>query len=219
MERSIMSTVTKKANTGYDVDGQVVGSLKEVAELLGVARVTRKQLEEEYADVVTLVELSDDEWEETTNRVVTEDDEEDTEVDKDSVYSALSDDVVDITPEEVKESMPEFTELDELKEFIKDLDTPTLEYLAKGLGLTWKPTYHANIHRMRVAMEMQRYFFPELFVPKDNKKKKAKYGDLSTEELFSKADELKLDYKKSGNEAIDRMRVIMTLKDAGHLAE
>jgi len=207
---------------GYEVNGEVVTTLKQVAEKLGVDRVTSKDIQEggKYADQVNLVDLADEE-EDDVMEVVAEDTDEDDieEVNKDEIYSTVDKDDVDLTPEEVRASMPDFETLDELKEFIKDLDTPTLEYLAKGLGLEWTPTYHPNIHRMRIAMAMHRYFFPELFKPKETKKKKAKYGDYSTEQLFQMAKEHGITVKKSGNEPIDRMRAIMELKKAGHLPE
>ncbi|MNH11750.1 hypothetical protein D3C73_1353410 [compost metagenome] len=112
--------------------------------------------------------------------------------------------------------MPEFKKIEELKEFIRDIDTPTLEYMVRGLKLTWKPTNNISIHRMRVAMALQAFYFPELFKPKDPKKK-GKYGDLSTEELTTMAAEHKLEVPQSGNEPIDRMRLIMALKKVNAL--
>jgi len=192
---------------GYEVEGEVVTSLKDLAPLLGVSKVTSKDIAEggQYSDIVSVIDLDAE---------ITETEEE---FDKDTIYSTVSDDEVDLTPDEVLESMPEFENLDELKEFIKDLDTPTLEYLAKGLKLKWTPTYHGNIHRMRIAMAMHRYFFPDLFKPTDAKKKKAKYADYSTEDLEVMAKEAKVEYKESDNEAINRMRVIMALKESGQL--
>ena len=133
-------------------------------------------------------------------------------------YSALDpNEEITATPEQIKESMPDFENLDELKEFIKDIDTPTLEYLARGLRAEWTPTYNQAIHRMRVAQALHRYFFPELFKPKGDKKKKAKYGDLSTDRLFELVEEHNLRVNRSGNEPIDRMRAIMALKTVGVL--
>jgi hypothetical protein len=214
--------MAQQQKIGYEVNGEIVTTLKQVAEKLGVDRVTSKDIQEggKYADQVNLVDLSDEEEDNVVEVVAEDTDEDDTEeVNKNEIYSTVDEDDIDLTPEEVKASMPDFETLDELKEFIKDLDTPTLEYLAKGLRLEWTPTYHANIHRMRIAMAMHRYFFPELFKPKETKKKKAKYGDYSTEQLFKMAEEHGITFKKSGNEPIDRMRVIMELKKAGHLPE
>jgi hypothetical protein len=220
-----MATQTK---TGYEVDGQVFTTLKDVAEALGESKVTKADVEEggKFADQVALVDLNDEQWEnENLRNEVEEEDHpmERSQADTDEVYTALSEQDIknleSVDAEEIKSAMPTFENLDELKEFIKDIDTATLEYMATGLGLDWNPTYHQNIHRMRVAMAMQKHFFPELFQPKESKKKKAKYGDHDTDSLFSLAEEKKIEVKRSGNEPIDRMRVIMELKKAGILAE
>lgn len=201
---------------GYEIDGQVVATLPELADLLGVDKVTKKDVtgKGQYADLVAMVPLQ------------SEDDEAATEdnTDKEEVYTALSEEdmanLQEVDPEEIKSAFPEFEDNDELKAFIKDIDTPTLEYLATGLGLEWNPTYHQNIHRMRIAMAIQKHFFPELFQPKESKKKKAKYGDYDTEALYKMVEENKLEIAdRSGNDPIDRMRAISALKKAGVFAE
>lgn len=215
------------ANTqkvGYEVDGNVVPNLKELADLLGVEKVTQKDIKEggQYADLVGIVDLSSEDTEGTDTDKPEK--KAKAEVNTDEIYTALTEadmkSLESVTAEEIRSAFPEeFESNDELKEFIKDIDTPTLEYLATGLGLEWNPTYHANIHRMRIAMTIQKYFFPELFVPKEAKKKKAKYGDHDTDELFSIAKEANLEVKRSGNDPIDRMRVIMKLKEEGILVD
>ena len=199
---------------GYQVGDQVVTNLTEVAGLLGVGKITSKDVAEggKYADQVQLIDL-----EEAGSDPGTSDNGGDTGTDE--YYSALGDEEIQATPQELEEALPDFETLDELKEFIKDIDTPTLEYFAKGLKLDWTPTHHAAIHRMRVAQSMHRHFFPEQFKPKGDKKKKGKFGDLSTDQLFDMVKENKLNVKKSGNEPIDRMRAIMALKTVGVLAE
>ncbi len=247
---------------GYEVDGTVVETLKELAPLLGRDTVTKKQVAEEYQDIVSIVDLAeeeptddtentgndiepvdsstgdmermdadsesdDDGWDDKSVNTKEEDDkhpmERKDDVNKDEIFTELDEEaratLKDITPEEIKATLPEFKEEDELKEFIKDMDTATLEYLAVGMGLEWKPTYHANIHRMRIAMEFKKHFFPEKYQPKEPKAKKAKYGDHDTETLFKMASEAGIEVKKSGNEPIDRMRVIMSLKKEGVLSE
>lgn len=219
--------------TGYEVEGNVVTTLKEVSELLG-EKVTKADLQEggKFADQVGIVDLSDadttedENWDNEPMRTEPEQEKhpmEQPNVNPDEVYTALTAEdmknLESVDPDEIKSAFPEFEDIDELKEFIKDIDTPTLEYLATGLGLEWNPTYHKNIHRMRIAMEIQKHFFPELFKPKDKKGKKAKYGDYDTDTLFKMAEDGKVEVKRSGNDPIDRMRVIMKLKDAGILAE
>lgn len=237
-------------NIGYEVDGTVVWTLKELAPLLNVARVTAKDVEKggKYADMVSLVDLEALAEEESnkdskkdtsgvkksgkkTSNKSTSDNEEDDEaweneklkvdskeeshpmesdIDPDEIYSTVDDDEVDISKDEILETLPKFKDLEELKEFIKDLDTPTLEYFAKGLELTWTPTYHANIHRMRIAMAMHRYFFPEMFQPKEPKKK-ARFSDMSTDELVKQAKEVDKNLEVTKNDRINRMKAIMVL--------
>ncbi|QMV48425.1 hypothetical protein [Bacillus phage SPO1L3] len=204
----------------YEVEGKVVSTLKELSEVLG-EKVTKKDLSEggKFHEVVSLVDTEDEvavssQKEESSKEDPTEDQ------DNQEVYTALTEEdfanLEEVTEEEIKEGLPEFEELDELKDFIKDLDTNTLEFMAAGLGLTWNPTYHKNIHRMRVAMAIQRYFFPENF-KKAPKESKAKYGDYSTDELFKMAEENGIEVKRKGNEKIDRLQVINKLKKAGQL--
>ncbi|AGY47000.1 hypothetical protein CampHawk_122 [Bacillus phage CampHawk] len=204
----------------YEVEGKVVSTLKELSEVLG-EKVTKKDLSEggKFHDVVSLVDADDETETETAPQESKTSDEENDHEDQE-VYTALTEEdfanLEEVTEEEIKEGLPEFKELDELKDFIKDLDTNTLEFMAAGLGLTWNPTYHKNIHRMRVAMSLQRYFFPEKF-KKTPKETKAKYGDYSTDELFKMAEKNGIEVKRKGNEKIDRLQVINKLKKSGQL--
>lgn len=126
----------------------------------------------------------------------------------------------EVTKQEVLASLPAFQDLEELKEFIKDIDTPTLEFIATTLGCEWKKDDNKPIERMRMAMSLHRYFFPELFkANEEGKKKKAKYADMSTDDLFGIAADNNIDVQVSDHEAINRMRVIMALKGAGLLPQ
>jgi len=210
--------------TGYEINGEVVETLKELASIIGVDKISQKDVEKKYADQVNIVDLADEEWENQVHKKEVPEEKhpmERHELSPDEVFTALTDEdrenLKKVDPSEIKSAFPEFEDLDELKEFIKDIDTPTLEYLATGLGVEWNPTYHANIHRMRIAMGIQKHFFPELFVPKEAKKSKAKYGDYSTTDLFKMASEKDIEVTKTGNEPIDRMKVIMELKKNGVL--
>ncbi|WCS68542.1 hypothetical protein Goe16_01280 [Bacillus phage vB_BsuM-Goe16] len=202
----------------YEVEGKVVSTLKELSEILG-EKVTKKDLNEggKFSDVVSLVD-TEDEVEDTPQETETSNEETDNE-DRE-IYTALTEEdfanLEEVTEEEIKEGLPEFKDIDELKDFIKDLDTNTLEFMATGLGLIWNPTYHKNIHRMRVAMSLQKHFFPEKF-KKTPKEPKAKYGDYSTDELFKMAEEHGIEIKRKGNEKIDRLQVINKLKKEGQL--
>lgn len=210
---------------GYEVEGTVVETLKEVASMLGVSKVTTKDLEDgKYADSVSVVDLeeearkADENWENEARRNKPKHEKHpmESDIDPSVDFTTLTGDEPEISKEEVLESFPKFDNLEELKEIIRELDTHTLEYLAKGLELNWTPTYHVNIHRMRIAMSMHKHFFPELFEPKESKKK-AKYSDMSTKELMKLLEDNKLEFKASGNEAIDRMKAIMLLKSEGHV--
>lgn len=213
---------------------EVALTLQELAEKLGIPKVTKKDItgDGEFADLVSIVDVD-----ETGAGIhvegMDERDEEDVEDDDTPAEdweegypqgnaNTVDPDNIDITPEEVMDAMPDFEDsvdgLEEFKEFFKDLDTPTAEYIARALELDWKPTDHENIHRMRVSLALQHHLFPSQFKPKE-KKKKAKYGDLSTKQLFSLTSEHKLAVKKTGNDPIDRMRAIMELKKAGVLTE
>lgn len=210
-----------KEKVAYQVGEEVVETLAEVAALLGVSKVTTKDISEggKYADKVNTILASDEEDTEDIDPEDMEDEDEEDKGSSEGFYTALGDEEIQSTPEEIKESLPEFESLDELKKFIKDIDTPTLEYFAKGLNLEWAPTHNKAIHRMRIAQAFHRYFFPELFKPKEDKKKKGKFGDFSTERLYEMVEERKLNVKRSGNEPIDRMRAIHALKTVGALAE
>lgn len=141
------------------------------------------------------------------------------EVDKSVVYTTVDEsDLEGVSKEEILESIPKFKDLQDLKNFIKDIDTPTLEFMARGIGLTWSPTYHASIHRMRIALAMQRYFFPELFVPKESGNK-SKYGNYTTADLEKLAKENKVKWSKTSNERINRMKLITALKSSGFLPQ
>ncbi|MMZ43641.1 hypothetical protein D1872_52060 [compost metagenome] len=204
-----------KEQIAYQVGEDVLTSLTEVASKLGVSRVTSKDVAAggKYADQVQLLDLAaDDDLEEDGDEGETGSDK--AEGDAKEYYTALEDEEVKASKEELQAALPEFETVDELKEFIKDVDTATLEYFARGLELEWMKTTHPSIHRMRIAEALKRHFFPHLFKPKSDKKR-AKFGEYSTEQLFDLVKENKLKVERSGNEPIDRMRAIMALKTVG----
>lgn len=206
----------------YQVGEEVYQSLSEVARAINVSKVTMKDIESgKYSDVVSVIDLEQEEEldaleadggvEEVHDSHVHEIDDDEFE----KGYPVKKADEVELTPEEMAENMPEFENLDELKDFIKHLDTATMEYIAKSLHLEWKATDNPSIHRMRVAMSLHNYYFPNTYKPKTTEtKKKAKYGDLESKELYKMAREHSIRWKKTDNESINRMRVIMALKKA-----
>jgi hypothetical protein len=222
----------------YEVEGQYVADLKAVATVLNVPKVLKRDIQEGGAleGKVKLVNADQvgegiktegeaEEWDnfkaKTDEAIAKEVSEEVETVEEDDeepqMISYVRDEDIMNTKEEILEQLPEFKTLKEFKDWYKDIDTQTVEYFAKAIGLTWTATEHANIHRMRISMAMQRFFFPEMFKPKEGKKKKAKYGDLSTDDLFKMVTANKLDVKKTNNVPIDRMNAIMALKKAGKL--
>lgn len=175
-----------------------------------------EEAEETTTDVEEPTEESDEEWEDKNpirlkKEEPAEDEPHPMEREDEGNYSALDEDE-EVDAEEVKSLMPDFESLDELKSFIKDIDTPTLEYMAKGLGLTWKPTDHKNIHRMRVAMSMHEHFFPAKKKSKAESAKGGKYKDYSTDDLKKLLEDNNIEYKEYEDESITRMRMIMALK-------
>ncbi len=248
---------------GYEVDGTKVSSLAEVATLLGVSRVSRKDLKEGVLyPQVTLCDMSD--MEDTSDKADTSDvtqespnkdtvtAEEGTEEAKESdeaqesakeptpvevpdkeptpveepakvteepTAAVAQEEAPGMTIEEARNTFPKFDTLDALKEFITDMDTPTLEYMLTSLGGTWDKHDNPAINRMRIAQGLHRVYFPQLFKPTSKSKKKAKYGDFTTEQLKQMSASHKLVVPLSGHEPIDRMRLIMTLKAGGYLPE
>ena len=185
----------------YEVKGEVVSNLKEVAAILGVERVSRKDVLEggAYADQVNMRDLvesaeasstedtepmaleagpldiptvgdspldiptvgdedSKDSAAEATEMEGPTEVEETTEVPVEEATSSGT----SLTPEDARKAFPDFGTLEDLKSFIKDIDTPTLEYMASSLGCTWDHSYHPSIERMRIAQALHRSYFPGL---------------------------------------------------------
>lgn len=205
--------VTKEL--GYEYDGEIYSTLKDLTDAMNANTPVRKKDVEEggkYSDVVSLVELDSGEDVEEESK---EDDWE--EGYPQGMVRWVSRDDVTITPEEMEKDMPEFEDIKEFKDYFRELDDYTAEYMARALNLEWKPTDKPQIHRMRISMAIQRHLFPELFKPKETSSKKSKYGDYSTDELVTMAKENKVGWKETDNEPINRMRVIQALKKEGHL--
>lgn len=200
----------------YMVGDQIAEDLKAVAKLLEVPKVTKKDVSPggQYSDIVTIMDADADDLHDTDAADPDEDTGTDASQEEPQDEQPIGDDI----KSEIEASMPKFKDLAELKSFIKDIDTPTLEYLAHGVGCTWDATENAQIYRMRIAQSMHRHYFPELFTPKESKKK-GKYGDLTDDKLAAMAEQHKVTWSVSAHAPINRMRLIMALKEAGHLAE
>ena len=197
----------------------LVGDNEQVDILLGT-KLTKKGVDDTMAKTAKVTEIN----EETVGEIVANEEvkiEDKAEVTGNEMGEAIEttpEATGDVTIEELSSTVPHET-LEELKGFIKDIDTDTLEFIATTLSADWSRHENAPINRMRVAMSIQRYFFPELFSPKEEsgKKKKAKYADLSNEKLFEMAKAGKVAVETTGHAPIDRMRVIVGLKAAGLL--
>ena len=120
---------------------------------------------------------------------------------------SLTKDVTLATPEDMRETLPQFKDVEDLKEFVSNLDTFSLEYIVKSLHLPLNPTSHSGIHRMRLSLALQKYMFP----PLPNNTKAKVYNRLSDDTLYMIAEDLKLAFDKTNNPIIDRMHIIASL--------
>lgn len=206
--------------TVYRVEGNEVCTLKELAELLGVTKITNKDIKEGKYPIVEVVEIIDDTPvdEALTNMEDVVDQET---VDEDA------DELVDDDPEEKLEEVTEediefpevgsFKDKKALQKYYKKLTTAHLEQWVEleGIQSNVKPTDHEGIYRMRLAMAILYLHFPK----QSTKKSKSKYAKYSTEQLVEMATKAGLEIKDSkGDNRILRMYAIMTLRNAGLLA-
>lgn len=107
-----------------------------------------------------------------------------------TVYTALEDEdfisLMDTSEEDFEKILPRFEGLADYKQFVADLDTRSLEYLARGLDVHWTPTYHRHIHRMRISMALRKQIIEPLINPSTSKKR-MKYAEMTNEELVATA--------------------------------
>jgi hypothetical protein len=225
--------------TIYVIGGtEEVATLKEVAAVLGVSRVTAKDIEagkypevevrvvdeepslfedvaeevpmeEPTADAVDTAEDTDD------DQVLTDTHEDDTQASTDTHEDTQEDNVDDAIeyPER-----GEFKDVKAMKRYIKKLTDEQLKEWCELEGVIWKPCEHPAINRMRMAMAIKALHFPET-APKKSSKKKSKYADYTTEQLVQMALENDIVVRDAkGDPRIERMYVIMALREAGLLA-
>lgn len=102
----------------------------------------------------------------------------------------------------------------ELQKFYKHLTTEQLQEWVELEGLTYTPSDSAPINRMRLCMAVLYHWFPKA----PTEKKKAKYADYTNEQLAEMALEHEVDVEPTEDMKILRMRTIMALRQAGHLA-
>lgn len=207
-----------KVYVGHKVSGDVVTakSLKEIADIEKVSRISKKQAESLGYHLV-----------------------EDSEVEKVSVDTApqitclpaaLPIDVLEMGRQQVAAAMTAptedtfgyprvgtFKERKDLQAYYKNLSVEQLEewVLMEGMNVTY--TESQPIYRMRLAMSILFLHFPKK--PSTPKKKAGKYSKYSTEELVKLASEHKLEIKDSkGDSRIQRMYCIMALRKEGVIA-
>jgi len=173
------------------------GTLKDLAEALGVDKVTEKDiLSGLYDDMGVYIETETEATDE-----------------KPAVPTTP---VPKVAPPVTTSEYPglgHFSDQKALKKHIKKMSDSDLEQWAIHLGLTWKPSEHIAINRMRVAMAVNGHMFP-----KEAKSSKSKYSGYTTEQLVVMATESNVEYKPTEDSKILRMRVIMSLREAGYLA-
>ena len=236
-----------KVNNVYVVNGEEkVSTLAEVAKILGVSRVAKKDVEEGKYDVVieeAAVSLAD--TEEVVEEVVAEEEDilEGVEVVEDEEEEEAAEEAEEPTAEEEPEEdweegypvdtaeeeeeeedgeieYPEVGDFEDekaIKKYIKGLTDEQLQAWCELEGAEWVENEHRNINRMRMAMAIKAVHFPEL-AKKPSSKKKSKYAEYTTEELVEMAIDNNVEVRDDkGNERILRMYTIIALREAGLL--
>lgn len=117
-------------------------------------------------------------------------------------------------PAKAKQSAYEglkFASLEDFKSMFTEVDNETAYAWAEDLGVEWVHNYNEGINRMRVSMALQRHYFPDLFKPKEPKKK-MRYGDLTTKELEKLAKDNGIRIPKHQDGAAYRLVLVSELK-------
>ena len=107
-----------------------------------------------------------------------------------------------------------FTDKKDLQKFYKHVPTEQLVDWVGVEGIEVTPTDSEPIYRMRLCMAILYLNFPKA----PSTKKKAKYADYTLEDLMTMATEKDVIFEVTNDERILRMRAIMALRVAGHLA-
>lgn len=119
------------------------------------------------------------------------------------------------TPEQVQEALDKAGKLDvvEFNNYIKHFSVSALEEIATTAGVKlWDDITNEPIRKMRLLMEIKAHYYPTQKTPV---KPNSEWRKVGLDELLALAADKKLDYKQSSDEKIQRMWVIMALKDAG----
>lgn len=119
------------------------------------------------------------------------------------------------TPEQVQEALDKAGKLDvvEFNNYIKHFSVSALEEIATTAGVKlWDDITNEPIRKMRLLMEIKAHYYPTQKTPV---KPNSEWRKVGLDELLALAADKKLDYKQSSDEKIQRMWVIMALKEAG----
>lgn len=108
-----------------------------------------------------------------------------------------------------------FTDKKDLQKFYKHCTTEQLvDWAVEIEGIEVAKVESEPIYRMRLAMAVLYLHFPKA----PSAKKKSKYADYTLEDLMAMAVAKDVIFEITDDERILRMRAIMALRVAGHLA-
>lgn len=118
------------------------------------------------------------------------------------------------TPEQIKEAQDNAGKMDiiSFNNYIKHFTVDALVALADAAGVkNWDSITNEPIRKMRLLMEIKAFYYPQDKTPV---KPNSEWRKVALDDLLALAKKHKLDYKKSDDEKIQRMWVIMAIKAA-----
>lgn len=118
------------------------------------------------------------------------------------------------TPEQIKEAQENAGKMDiiSFNNYIKHFTVDALVALADAAGVkNWDSITNEPIRKMRLLMEIKAFYYPQDKTPV---KPNSEWRKVDLADLLALAKKHKLDYKKSDDEKIQRMWVIMAIKAA-----
>ena len=118
------------------------------------------------------------------------------------------------TPEQIKEAQENAGKMDiiSFNNYIKHFTVDALVALADAAGVkNWDSITNEPIRKMRLLMEIKAFYYPQDKTPV---KPNSEWRKVALADLLALAKKHKLDYKKSDDEKIQRMWVIMAIKAA-----
>ena len=118
------------------------------------------------------------------------------------------------TPEQIKEAQNNAGKMDiiSFNDYIKHFTVDALVALADAAGIkNWDSISNEQIRKMRLLMEIKAFYYPQDKTPV---KPSSEWRKVALADLLSLAKKNKLNYKKSNDEKIQRMWVIMAIKAA-----